>query len=41
MDERALVCTLEVAPGQVERISVDYLILGNSNGGIRHWVTVE
>ena len=41
VDERALVCTLEVAPGQVERISVDYLILGNSNGGIRHWVTVE
>ncbi len=41
VDERALVCTLEVAPGQAERISVDYLILGNSNGGIRHWVTVE
>ena len=41
VDERALVCTLEVAPGQAERISVDYLILGHSNGGIRHWVTVE
>ena len=41
VDERALAAQLTVAPGGVGRISVDYLILGNSNGGILHWVEVE
>ncbi|PKM63315.1 MAG: hypothetical protein CVU97_00645 [Firmicutes bacterium HGW-Firmicutes-21] len=41
VDERSLVCEITVAPMSMERISVDYLILGNSNGGILHWVEVS
>lgn len=41
LDERALVYEITVEPMSMERISLDYLILGNSNGGISHWVEVE
>ncbi|HAN20526.1 MAG TPA: hypothetical protein DCP51_02440 [Clostridiales bacterium] len=41
VDERALVYEITVAPMSLERVSVDYLILGNSNGGISHWVEVD
>ncbi len=41
VNERALVCEITVGPMSMERISVDYLILGNSNGGILHWVEVD
>ncbi len=41
IDERALVYELNVGPMSMERVSVDYLILGNSNGGIAHWVEVD
>lgn len=40
VNERALVYEITVAPMSMERISVDYLIMGNSNGGISHWVEV-
>lgn len=41
IDERSEVTKITVAPGTVERISIDYVILGNSNGGTTHWVEVE
>ncbi|HBL85520.1 MAG: hypothetical protein A2Y17_06380 [Clostridiales bacterium GWF2_38_85] len=41
VDERSLVWTVTVEPMSMERITVDYLIMGNSNGGITHWVVVE
>ncbi len=40
-DERSLCYTVTVEPYSAEQISIDYLILGNSNGGISHWVEVE
>lgn len=40
-DERSLCYTVTVEPYSAEQISIDYLILGNSNGGITHWVEVE
>lgn len=40
-DERSLCYTVTVEPFSAEQISIDYLILGNSNGGIAHWVEVE
>ncbi|MDL2287672.1 hypothetical protein LJB90_03855 [Eubacteriales bacterium OttesenSCG-928-G02] len=40
MDERALCYEVTVQPKSIERISVDTVILGNSNGGITHWVEV-
>lgn len=40
-DERSQCYQVTVEPMSVERISIDYVILGNSNGGIRHWVEVD
>lgn len=39
--ERSLVYEVTVQPMSAERVSVDYLILGNSNGGIKHWVEAD
>ncbi|MCL2546068.1 MAG: hypothetical protein FWE06_02580 [Oscillospiraceae bacterium] len=36
--ERALAAEVTVAPNSVEQLTVEYIILGNSNGGIVHWV---
>ena len=41
VNERSLVYTVTVPGRSAERVSVDYLILGNSNGGATHWVEVE
>lgn len=41
VEERSLVYEVIVEPMSVKRISVDYLILGNSNGGIKHWVELD
>jgi hypothetical protein len=41
IDERAFIYEITVEPMSAERVSVDYLILGNSNGGIKHWVEVD
>lgn len=41
IDERSEVVKVTVAPNTVERISIDYVILGNSNGGTTHWVEVK
>lgn len=38
VDERSEVIKVTVPPMSVERISIDYVILGNSNGGTTHWV---
>lgn len=40
-DERSLCYTVTVQPYSAEQVSIDYLILGNSNGGITHWVEVD
>ena len=40
-DERSLVYTVTVEPMSYTQFTVDYLILGNSNGGIIHWITVD
>lgn len=41
IDERALMATVTVQPNNAEQITVEYLILGNSNGGIKHWVELD
>lgn len=41
IDERSEVIKITVEPNSVKRISIDYVILGNSNGGTTHWVTVD
>ena len=41
LDRRAEMASISVAPHSVEQITVEYLILANSNGGIKHWVTLE
>ena len=41
VDERSEVIKITLAPESVKRISIDYVILGNSCGGTTHWVTVE
>ena len=41
IDERSEVIKITVAPNTVERISIDYVILGNSNGGTTHWVELS
>lgn len=41
IDERSEVIQVTVEPNTVERISIDYVILGNSCGGTTHWVTVD
>lgn len=41
IDERSEVIQITVEPNSVKRISIDYVILGNSNGGTTHWVTVD
>ncbi len=38
IDERSEVYSVTVQPNSVERVSIDYVILGNSNGGTTHWV---
>ncbi len=40
-DEMSEVYEFVIQPMTATRLSVDYVILGNSNGGIRHWVEVE
>jgi len=40
-EERALAHTITVPPKSVEQVTVEYLILGNSNGGIKHWVEID
>ena len=40
-DERSQCYQVTVPAMSVERISIDYVILGNSNGGIRHWVELD
>lgn len=41
IDERSEVVKITVAPNSVERVSIDYVILGNSNGGTTHWVELS
>ncbi|MBR5286907.1 MAG: hypothetical protein IKU30_08430 [Clostridia bacterium] len=41
VDERSEVVKITVNAKSAERISIDYVILGNSCGGTTHWVTVE
>ncbi len=41
VDERSEVIKITVPANSVKRISIDYVILGNSNGGTTHWVTVD
>lgn len=41
IDERSEVIKITVEPNSVKRISIDYVILGNSCGGTTHWVTVD
>ncbi len=41
VDERSEVIKITVPANDVKRISIDYVILGNSCGGTTHWVTVE
>jgi hypothetical protein len=40
-DERSQCYQVTVPANSVERVSIDYVILGNSNGGIRHWVELS
>lgn len=40
VDERSEVIELTVPPMSCERISIDYVILGNSCGGTTHWIEV-
>ena len=37
-ESRALMTSVVVQPKSVEQITLEYVILGNSNGGIEHWV---
>ena len=41
VDERSEVIKITVPANSTKRISIDYVILGNSCGGTTHWVTVE
>jgi hypothetical protein len=41
VDERSEVIELAIPPMSFERISIDYVILGNSCGGTTHWIEVE
>ena len=41
IDERSEVIKITVAPNSVRRMSIDAVILGNSNGGINHWVVCD
>ncbi len=41
LDERSEVIRVAVPPMSYDRISIDYVILGNSCGGTTHWVEVE
>ncbi|MCI8554297.1 MAG: hypothetical protein HFJ80_05055 [Clostridiales bacterium] len=41
IDDYSLVCTVTVEPMSYTQFTVDYLILGNSCGGINHWITVD
>ena len=41
LEDRALVYTVTVEPMSYVQFTVEYLILANSNGGIRHWITVD
>jgi hypothetical protein len=38
--ERAEMAAVTVQPNSVEQVTLEYVILANSNGGIVHWVTV-
>ena len=38
VDSRALTACVVVQARSVEQVTVEYVILGNSNGGIEHWV---
>ena len=40
-DEKALVWTQTVEPMSSRTITVDYLVLGNSCGGVNHWVELD
>lgn len=40
-DEKALVCEVTVPERSAKTMSVEYLILGNSCGGIEHWIELE
>ncbi|MBR0231081.1 MAG: hypothetical protein IJQ53_02505 [Clostridia bacterium] len=40
IDERSEVIKIAVPPMSVKRISIDSVILGNSCGGIKHWVVL-
>jgi hypothetical protein len=40
IDERSEVVKITVPPMSVKRISIDSVILGNSCGGIKHWVVL-
>lgn len=41
IDERSEVIEITVPPTSVKRISIDAVILGNSCGGIKHWVELN
>lgn len=41
IDEKSEVIEITVSPMSVVRLSVDSVILGNSNGGIRHWIEID
>ncbi|MBR4799984.1 MAG: hypothetical protein IK047_06980 [Clostridia bacterium] len=41
IDERSEVIKITVPPMSVKRISIDSVILGNSCGGIKHWVVLD
>ncbi len=41
IDERSEVIKITVPAMSVKRISIDYVILGNSCGGTTHWVTLD
>ncbi|MBR6784150.1 MAG: hypothetical protein IKM32_05590 [Clostridia bacterium] len=41
IDERSEVIKITVEPNSVKRISIDYVILGNSCGGTTHWVVLD
>jgi hypothetical protein len=41
IEKRSLMATVTVKPKSVEQLTVEYLILANSNGGIRNWVSVN
>lgn len=41
VDERSKVYSITVPANSVSRITVEFLILGNSCGGVEHWVELE